>query len=158
DLPVKRVRIADEYAVLVGNYKSLDAAGAALKDVKKLDPPQQASVPMLASGTVNSNGRSSQRAKVNPFRMAWAVRNPLAPKEGSVAAEDGGALPPWMKLNQQERYCLLANPRTWTVVVKAYGGHAATAATSKPGIFDKIKSAVSSSETDLKIDEKALQA
>ena len=147
--PLKKVRIIDEYAVLVGNYPDLQSASKDLKRIKKLRPPRSAPVPFFLMGKPKPSKKSGltefkkiQAAKVNPFRNAFVVRNPLSPKtatgpslEAKLQHELGKA--PWMRLNSQERYCLLNCRDPWTLIVKVYDVDYGDG--ERPNFFGRLK-------------------
>jgi hypothetical protein len=151
--PIRRVRIIDEYAVLVGHFKDLDAASSAAKRIKELKSPSSIplSRPMIArvSGVLGKGTRANDpifkrvgNEGVNPFAQAFPVRNPLLPRD---PAEDMGFEKPGteeellLQMNQREKYSLLQNRQPWTLVVKLYQGASAIQPESKPSIFDKVR-------------------
>jgi len=125
---LKRVRIPDEIAVLVGDYRSFEAASDAVARLRNMPAPKKAMTPTLAiayqkAGAVRDNDLSKvtgQVASVNPFRSAFPLRNPMLPKEesGTQAKFD----PLWIELNAAEPYSMLKNKGNYTLVVKTFQG------------------------------------
>jgi hypothetical protein len=123
--PVRRrgYRVQDQYAVLVGNnFKDFAAASAFLPKVKNLPMPdlKLVQVLMLSQETDPKTRKAVvKRVPVNPFQNALVVHNPTVPN----------TLPPkpkwdpfWKKLNAEEEYSLLKNPKAYTLLVKEYSG------------------------------------
>jgi hypothetical protein len=114
-LPVKTIRIEDQYAVLVGGYKDDAAARKALDDVRKLQPSEKyqqwAYVP-------DASGKMHEQP-INPFRAAFVCRNPSAPVEKQTDNKPDLRL---KEYNADEKYSLLKCPKPWTLVVKSYQG------------------------------------
>lgn len=86
-----KVRIPDEFAVLVGHYKDMDSAHKALDKIKQQKAPS--SIPLSKAfiarpGTMakkGSGGRGRaqvEAAALNPLTRGFVFRNPLAPKTG----------------------------------------------------------------------------
>ena len=148
--PARKVRIVDEYTVLVGHYKSMDAANSDLARIKKLKPPT--SVPagpglFIARPKYKENmpnwldgGKIQQGGTVSQFSRAFVVRNPLLPAEKPVAGSDGAlddeetAL---LNLNAGEKHSLMKCKGKWTLLVSVRGGPSITQST-KPSVFDKV--------------------
>jgi hypothetical protein len=84
----RRYRIEDEYAVLVGDFRSWDDARRELDRIKQLPPPKDVPLPVLFilrpernEANENNSGRvKGEYAPYNPFRYAFVVPNPLLPK------------------------------------------------------------------------------
>src|SRR5262249_3174965 len=117
--PVKRrrVRIQDQYAVLVGSFKDSESASAMLPRIKGLPVP----VLKLSSGAVPYEIMTSQEPApqtkemvsktrpVHPYHNAMVVRNPLVPAAAAKSNWD----PIFPKLNADEDYSLLKNAKGW---------------------------------------------
>lgn len=148
--PVKKYRILDEYCVLVGHYKTMDAASKDLERIKKLKPPK--SVPtgpglFIATPEYRKNvsnwldgGKVRQAGMVNQFSRAFVVRNPLLPGEKSpginpdeLSEEDKAVA----HLNASDPYSLVKAKGKWTLLVCVCGGGTVTVS-PKPSIFDRI--------------------
>ena len=140
-VPMRRrtIRVEEQCAVLVGGYPDLETARKVLEKIKNEKAPEL----KLASGrstqdivfTPDEDGKTKSWA-VNPFQNAFVSRNPSLPVQSSAKVD-----PLWWKLNQEEQYSLLENPRNWTLVVKGYGGArtmTAQATQTGTGFLDKI--------------------
>src|SRR5262245_8895512 len=125
--PVRRriIRIEDEFAVLIGGFKDFQAATAALPKVRSLPLPglstKSGASPFAEMFyTVPTEGKAPKvmTAKVNPYSQALVVRNPAIPGNANRPKFD----PFLIKLNQDEEFNLLKNPKPYTLMVKEYGG------------------------------------
>ncbi|GBD37408.1 hypothetical protein HRbin36_02539 [bacterium HR36] len=122
----RRVRIEDEYAVLVGDFRSWDDARRELERIKKLPPPEGIPLPVLfivrqERGNVPGappDKVTGEYAKYNPFRYAFVVPNPLAPKPAPAQPKNWD--PAWADLNRNNPYSLLRCPKRYTLLVKAF--------------------------------------
>src|SRR5438094_5680905 len=117
-LPVRRVRIEDQCAVLVGGFKDLDAAHNALEKFKKLPNPKSVPVDELILTTKDA-GAKAQRRPANIFVMSFVTRNPTAPQEKVEHGLDPATL---KQLNADEGYSLLKCKQPWTLAVKEFSG------------------------------------
>jgi hypothetical protein len=135
DMPLRlpRVRIEDQYAVLVGGFADMDAARRELARIKKMAPP--ASVPTTAFrlGTTEAAANVTDRSStVSPFVNSFVVRNPAIP----VVHEPTNKPDPfWKELNAGESYSLLKCPKPWTLAIKEYHGTAIIQPQSAPTSF-----------------------
>lgn len=127
DIPVRlrSVRIEDQFAVLVGGYKDIEAARKALDAVKKLPAPE--TVPLDSVGIVGQPegekdpaGVAVQRANMNPFRTSFVVHNPTVPQERPDNSEEFLKSLKW--LNSGESYSLLKADKPWSLAVKEFYG------------------------------------
>jgi hypothetical protein len=119
------VNIPEARCILIGGFKDIDAANASLKTVKGLALPQLNLPGKFAFDIVtvqeptpdgkNATYRSSEK---NPFPTSFACPNPTIQREQQVKKAD----PFLAKLNEDEEYSLLKNPRPWTLAVKEYVG------------------------------------
>lgn len=133
--PLKRYRIEEQYAVLVGSFKDMDAARKELTRIKKLDAPK--SVPL---DVWNVNGQEqgqkkdgNTQVKVNPFAQSFVVRNPTVKFEPEPEKPD-----PFLKeLNAGEEFSLLQVKKPWTLVVKDFYGQTVIQPQSAPDSFMK---------------------
>ena len=124
-LRLRTVRIEDQYAVLVGGYRDLAAATAALPAFRKLPLPELKlqsgrnpyAVAFKAKPTAEKQKYAVETYKLSPFAQAMAVRNPRAAGEARTPPD-----PALKELNQGQPYDLLKNPKPYTLVVKFYGG------------------------------------
>jgi hypothetical protein len=121
DTPLKRVRILDEYAVLVGGYADMNEARKHAERIKKLDPPKQVPfsrgvmVPLEHTDKHDPRKIPGVVARTNPLATSFVVRNPLVPQPQEVDFD-----PLWLKLNADEPLSVLRCPKPWTVVVKVF--------------------------------------
>jgi hypothetical protein len=140
DIPLRLpiVRIEDQYAVLVGGFRDMDAAHRELNRIKKLQPPR--SVPRDIV-TQDPQGVAAQKAKaqkmaVNPFTNSFVVANPTIPTTHTNAFEPD---PLWKKMNADETFSLLNCRRPWTLAIKEYQATAVIEPASANGsLFDKL--------------------
>ncbi|MCS6978190.1 MAG: hypothetical protein NZM31_14450 [Gemmatales bacterium] len=148
--PAKKHRIVDEYCVLVGHYKTMEAASKELERIKKLKPPK--SVPtgpglFIATPEFRKNvsnwldgGKIRQAGVVSQFSRAFVVRNPLLPGEKPQAinlselSEEDKLI---AHLNATDPFTLVKAKGKWTLLVSVHGGQPAGPST-KPSIFDRL--------------------
>jgi len=144
----KKVRIVDDFAVLVGHWKDMDSARSELDRIKKAPPP--ASVPKSAIAfaktrwnrkTMSLQNHQFDAAIDRPFSQAFVTRNPLAPKEFAAkeAGKQGKYDPTWVEMNQKEKYSLFKCQKPWTLVVQVYQGASITQAAPRPNIMDRAR-------------------
>jgi hypothetical protein len=133
-------RIEEQYAVLVGGYKDMDAARSALETVRRLKPPDK----FFISGERVQPGKSDkgesgvflQEIRINPFNSAFVVRNPTIQQEQQA---ENKADPLMKKLNADETYSLLQCKKPWTLVVSVFQGlPVVQAAGTAPSVMDKL--------------------
>lgn len=142
-LRIRTVKIEDQFAVLVGGYRSMEAAREALDDFRRRaakDPPSKELCPSVfvqdlgdpkdkpppsRSGILSFLKADPERETrlvagklVNPFQTAFVTHNPTVPLEKPEAQPD-----PFLKeLNAHESYSLLKCKKPWTLVVKDFRG------------------------------------
>jgi hypothetical protein len=143
----KKVRIVDDFAVLVGHWKDMGSARSELDRIKRAPAPE--SVPK--SGIVFAKTKWNKRTMTladqkfeaaidKPFSQAFVTRNPLASKEvASKQAAPGKYDPTWVEMNQKEKYSLFKCQKPWTLVVQVYQGAAITQSAPKPNVFDQAR-------------------
>ncbi|HEV3236239.1 MAG TPA: hypothetical protein VGZ25_04590 [Gemmataceae bacterium] len=137
NLPRKRVTVEDQYAVLIGPFKDMDAARKALTEVKKLTPPKlklgngQVAEDVLAVAGPGERKNQTQvgRLTLNPFAMSFVTRNPTIARDTSDKPKYD---PAWKRLNADESYSLLESIKPWTLVVKQYSGASYVASDKAP--------------------------
>ena len=119
------VNIPESRCILIGGFKDVDAANAALKTVKGLAAPQLSLPGKYAFDVITvqdppgSDGKSkTQSVEKNPFPTCFACPNPTIPHEHAAKKTDSFLI----KLNEDEEYSLLKNPRPWTLAVKEFVG------------------------------------
>ncbi|MDW7995963.1 MAG: hypothetical protein RMI91_15055 [Gemmatales bacterium] len=121
----RRVRIEDEYAVLVGDFRTWEEARRELDRIKQLPPPKDIPLPVMfivrQGGKPGDAGAkpTGEYATYNPFRYAFVVPNPLAPKPAE-RVQNKNWDPAWAELNRNNPYSLLKCPRRYTLLVKSY--------------------------------------
>ena len=125
-----------EYAVLVGDYKSIDStkAQSALAQIKNLQPEtlkiysasvQDTALPgeRMRAGSEAMFGNTRMSTSVTrskyPLRLALLVTNPMIPED--VLAE-AGIDQYIMGLNRGLKYSLLDNPKTYTLKIASFAG------------------------------------
>ena len=129
-----------EYAVLVGDYKSIESSRAQrdLAAIKKLQPESL----KFHSGSVDDTGQAGERLRANsdamfgsggdakrvgtssarakfPLRMALMVINPTLPEDARAKA---GVDQYILWLNQGVKYSLLENPKAYTLKIASFSG------------------------------------
>jgi hypothetical protein len=142
DIPLRlpRVRIEDQYAVLVGGFKDIDAAHRELTRIKKLQPPKTVPRDVMTCDAILPPGDDKkvegQRAFVNPFVTSFVVPNPSLPVPRQTANQPD---PFWKKLNANETFSLLKCNQPWTLAVKEFPATAYIQPQSAPsGFLDKL--------------------
>ncbi|MFO0877509.1 MAG: hypothetical protein U0840_09055 [Gemmataceae bacterium] len=123
----KIYRVQDQYAVLVGGFKDLDAASAYLPHLKKLPAPKLEleggknpyEVMTYQEMDPQTKKQVTKAGLVHPFHNAMVVRNPLVPQSQANKPKWD---PFWKQLNENEEFSLLKNPKRYTLVVKEYMG------------------------------------
>lgn len=138
----KTIRIEDQYAVLIGGFKDIDAARKALDEVRKLKPPSE----RLMHQTLGGDAARPTSKSLNPFLTAFVVRNPTVPAERD--ARDDKPDPHLKEYNADESYSLLKCPKRWTLAVKSYQGRATvvqTQATEK-SVVEKLTGGASGAD------------
>lgn len=139
-LPVRHVRIEDQYVVLVGGYKDMDAANKALRDFKKLqEPADKRLLPMLTQFDLHNRNDDVKVAYANPFVTAYVVPNPAAPHERKVEETKNYRF--LKKLNSGEHYSLLRCRKPYTLMVAAFQGLGTFEAVDKEpsgGFWDSV--------------------
>ena len=126
---LRQPRIQEQYAVLVGSYKDMDAARKALDGIKKVMPSEK--FKLVSERMVKSEkgeaGYDYRVVEYSPFVNAFVVHNPTIPVEkppegpkdlDKVMKEVN--LPLLRKLNSAEPNSLLKNSKQWTLVVATF--------------------------------------
>jgi hypothetical protein len=152
----------EQLAVLIGGFRSLEAASAELKNVRKLDLPDI----KLNSGkpafdtydayeqALGKKGYELKRYAINPFHTAFVIRNPTIPQERKQQAK---ADPFWKRLNAGEPRSLYKCPKPWTLAVQEYTGATVIQPTSSSGGFLE-KLGFNEQNLGKRLDASALQA
>ena len=127
-----------EYAVLVGNYKSVESSQAQrdLAIIKKLQPetmkfhsaniqdtPQVGERMRADSEAIFDSTNGVRKMKLGnskfPLRLALLVINPMTPEDQVAAAEVDHYI---VNLNKDRKYTLLDNPKAYTLKVASFSG------------------------------------
>jgi hypothetical protein len=126
DTPIrvkKLNNIEEQYAVLVGGYKDMDAGRKALDELRKkpfTSERYMTQQTVIAPGPGEKAKPSGMSGGVSPFLTAFVVPNPSIPRQQEV---DKDKPDPFLKeLNAGEEYSLLKCPKSWTLTVKQYAG------------------------------------
>lgn len=129
--PGARIRvhhIEEQCAVLIGGYKDMDAARAALDSIKKLKSPEKKHLLDVITVTGQAktvDGKAPKEAQtgqfVNPFVSSFVARNPTVAAE-KPANDPTKADKLLRELNSGRPYNLMANRHPWTLAVKEFQG------------------------------------
>jgi len=137
-LRLRKIRIDEECAVLVGGYKDMDAAHDALETIKKLPAPPDRLMDKVVTAPIQPGPDASAKVEmtpVNPFLTSFVVHNPRVPLEKQTNKPD----PFWKDLNAGESYSLLKCPKPWTLVVKSFQGATVIQSHSAPtALLEKL--------------------
>ncbi|MBY0523731.1 MAG: hypothetical protein K2R98_10050 [Gemmataceae bacterium] len=114
----------EHFAVLIGGYKDMESARAALDVIKKLKPPADRFCILgdrVVPGTSEKGEKGVwvQQIKLSPFTNSFVARNPTFPAEQT---QDNKPDPFLKELNRGESLSLLKCPKTWTLAVKSFQG------------------------------------
>ena len=127
-----------EYAVLVGDYKSVESSQAQgdLATIKRLQPETLE----IYSASIQDTPRAGERLRADseaifgstggikkmklgnskyPLRLSLLVINPMIPEEQVAAATIDQYI---VKLNEKQKYTLLDNPKAYTLKVASFSG------------------------------------
>lgn len=109
------VRYPEQWAVLVGGFKDMDAARKALDAVRQWPPPKDTR--LMDTAFISRPGQP-EAAYINPFAAAMTAPNPAIRRgtPGQAAAID----PAVVKLNEAEELSLLKARKPWTLMVKRF--------------------------------------
>jgi hypothetical protein len=121
---LRLVRIEEEYAVLVGGYKDMDAARSALDQIKKLKTPEKRHLLdrlSQAAGAGSDGQKKFDVSYINPFATAFVVHNPTIPLE-HPKQDPTKADQVLVDLNSGRPYNLLKCRQLWTLVIKEFPG------------------------------------
>jgi hypothetical protein len=114
----KYLAVDEQWAVLVGGWKDMEAASKELKKVRGWQPPKNAD--LMDRGVISRPGENGQRtgevAHLNPFLYAMVFPNPAAPRP----AEDDRTVRAIYRLNEKEDLSVLRIAKPWTLVVKSF--------------------------------------
>jgi hypothetical protein len=134
----------EQFAVLLGGFRDMEAAATQLKKVRKWDLPDiklKSGKPAfdtydLYEPVPGKKTYEMKRYAVNPFHSAMVVPNPTIPQpKKEVAKVD----PLWKKLNAYEPRSLYKCPKNWTLAVQEFrGAHAIQTASQSSGFLEKL--------------------
>jgi hypothetical protein len=131
---VKRMRIEEQCAVLVGGYKDDATARRALEGIKKLKQPDAKKIKMDVACLSNPLTQTVEQAVINPFQHSFVVRNPAVPAERPVV-EKTAPDPFWKQLNADEPYSVYKCPKPVTLAIKQFQGAAVVQPKSATSAF-----------------------
>jgi len=135
---VKRMKVDDQFAVMIGGYRDMESARRSLNYIRGLKAPSDILMNKAFVVGPASGGAEVKSAFVNPFQSAFVVPNPTAPKAKPPEPDEREQAASLKELNAGETFSLLNCPGVWTLVVKVY--RAPTIVLSKgqdKGLFDK---------------------
>jgi hypothetical protein len=144
--PIPGTRVTEQCAVLVGGYKDCDAATAALKSFRLLEPrcPSSRLLPKLflvpRPDATDQERELASKAKdgipVKPFVRSFVTRNALVAQDHT---RDKLTDPALKKFNAYEEYSLLKCKKRYTALVAAYQGLSTIQADSAPtSVWEKL--------------------
>lgn len=110
------VNYTEQWAVLVGGFKDMDAARAALNTVRTWPAPKNTA--LLDKALVAGGGAKGEGTYLNPFPNAFVVPNPSVRRSDPNQAPL--ADPAIVKLNEAEPLSLLQARKPWTLLVKRF--------------------------------------
>lgn len=146
----------EQWAVLIGGFKSMEDARSALNTVKKLPAPKDTSLLEMAGiGGEEANARTEKAE----WKSAWNYLNPYAtaivvpnPTTASLNLEDKAKLEPFVvKLNEGVENSLLTAKKPWTLLVKSYSAPTRRAGEDGDGtsVFDRVRRTTTSDPADI---------
>jgi hypothetical protein len=121
---VATFRIEDQFAVLVGGYKDMDAARKALDQIRKLKPAaEKVGKFMVSTEPTDDPAKNKVKEKQdNPFATAFVAHNPTVPVEKDP---EKGKLENLKEYNADESYSLLKCGHPYTLLVMTFKGASA---------------------------------
>jgi hypothetical protein len=120
DARIRKVRIEDQYAVLVGGYPDMDAGRRALTGLKKLKPPDLKLGPNQTTEAIIGDPETGRLWAMSPFAHAFVTRNPSIPREQQPQEKPDDSF--LKELNAGEEYSLLQIKKPYSLAVKEYHG------------------------------------
>lgn len=143
---IRKVRIEDQFAVLIGGFPDRDSARHSLDGIKKLKPPELKLGPNITTTAHTINPQTGQRLEISPFVSAFVSANPLLAQ--AQPAQEKGDDPFLKELNAGEEYSLLQNKKPFTLAVKEYHGISVTQPRSSASmLLDKVGLGKKSTDT-----------
>lgn len=148
----------EQWAVLIGGFKTADDARAAVAVVKKLPRPKDELCDMMGMG-LERGGKDGQRAQMRDDETGWGYLNPYAsamvvpnPATATLNLEDKAKLEPFVvKLNEGVENSLLKAKKPWTLLVKSYSAPSSRGASTgeEKSVFDRVKRTTTSDPADI---------
>jgi hypothetical protein len=143
DTPTKyrlgKIDYPEQWAVLIGGFKDMDAARKALDVVRKWKPPENtALMDQAVIVRPGENGVGTKEvAHINPFAAAMTAPNPAVHR--STSGQAPPADPAVVKLNEAEELSLLNARKPWTLMVKRFVVPTQVQGRSEDGtVFDRL--------------------
>jgi hypothetical protein len=136
-IKVATFRIEDQFAVLVGGYKDMDAARKALDQIRKLKPAADkiGKFVVTVEATDDPAKKQVKEKQDNPFATAFVAHNPTVPVEKDP---EKGKLDNLKEYNADEGYSLLRCGHPYTLLVKTFQGASVIQRTSGDGSAAKF--------------------
>jgi hypothetical protein len=116
---LRTIHVEDECAVLIGGYRDMESARAALPAVKNLAAPTIQNYKPDLMVMPGAQGPLAPVYAVNPFANSFVTRNPTVPAGQENLKREYEFL---KKLNGDEDFSLLACKAPWTLEVQTYSG------------------------------------
>jgi hypothetical protein len=128
------VRYPEQWAVLVGGFKDMDAARKALDAVRQWPPPKDTK--LMDTAFISRPGQP-EAAYINPYAAAMTAPNP-ATRRGTPG-QSQPLDPAVVKLNEAEELSLLTARKPWTLMVKRFVVPTHVQSKADDGtVFDKL--------------------
>lgn len=123
-VPTLLTQVPEQWAVLIGGYKTQELARKALDAVHKWGPPSDPALMDKVTDMQAKPPRDGEQVKlvvdnvieVNPYPKAMCVRNPSLPKSKAEAPAD----PALWKWNEGEPLSVLNCEKPYTLIVKSF--------------------------------------
>ncbi|HMP02860.1 MAG TPA: SPOR domain-containing protein [Gemmatales bacterium] len=137
-----KVRVFEDYAVLIGGFKSEEAARKALPELKKRQAPKTLPHVRLQIWTDPLSARREGRhepakpleeGRVSPFGHAFVTRNPLTTRLNPVEVQQVAAAN--QALGAAEKFSIFNNKKPYTLVVMVFRAPAQLQQ-ERPSVFD----------------------
>ena len=157
-IPKPAMETPEQWAVLIGGFKTGDSAREALTAVRKLAAPTDTSLldrTTIGGEETSQDGKTEFKSSwnyVNPFKMAMVVPNPAVAKAN---LEEKNKLEPIIvKINSDVPNSLLKAKKPWTLIVRNFSSPMKMAGKNGDGnVFDKIRNLGTKSFLDVTAEE-----
>jgi hypothetical protein len=153
---VRKVQsLKEQYVVLIGGFKDMEAARKYLDTVRKFPPPSNPKLMdhAFTAGTAeDGTTRIAEQRPINPFTTAFVAPNPTVKQERRAEEQ---ADPFLKELNGGESLSVLRCSKPWTLMVRVYPGLATIAPQSAA---DSVLSKVGLGKGSELLNASALQA